>query len=161
QVMMVSLAVTARHPILHFASLAPALIPVLVLLLGLDVYCLVDLARAKSVRNAPKLAWGIVILCVSAPLGAILSLFFGMVRTVTGPAEEVGVERLGPGGRPAGAARDSRAGHAPRRAGRLRSDIRSRAGRYHDRPDQELRRHWAVRCRPGSAPWLRLRARGS
>src|SRR5215469_3471881 len=84
QVMMVSLAVTARHPILHFASLAPALIPVLVLLLGLDVYCLVNLARAKSVRNAPKLAWVIVILCVSAPLGAILYLFFGMDRTGAG-----------------------------------------------------------------------------
>jgi hypothetical protein len=45
--------------------------------LGLDVYCLVDIARAKSVRNAPKLAWVIVILFVSAPIGALLYLFLG------------------------------------------------------------------------------------
>jgi ABC-2 type transport system ATP-binding protein len=57
---------------------------VLALLLGLDIYCLVNLARAKTVRNAPKLAWVIVILCVSAPLGAILYLFFGMDRTGAG-----------------------------------------------------------------------------
>ena len=66
---------------MHLAGVAPALIPVLALLLGLDIYCLVNLVRAKSVRNAPKLAWVIVILCVSAPLGAILYLFFGMDRT--------------------------------------------------------------------------------
>jgi ABC-2 type transport system ATP-binding protein len=75
---------SARHPLLHLGNLAPALIPVLVLLIGLDIYCLVNLARAKSVRNAPKLAWVIVILCVSAPLGAILYLFFGMDRTGAG-----------------------------------------------------------------------------
>jgi len=75
------LAASARHPLLHLGSIAPALIPVLVLLLGLDIYCLVNLARAQSVRNAPKLAWVIVILCVSAPLGAILYLFFGVDRT--------------------------------------------------------------------------------
>ncbi|HYK69648.1 MAG TPA: ATP-binding cassette domain-containing protein [Streptosporangiaceae bacterium] len=62
----------------------PALIPVLALFLGLDIYCLVNLTRATSVRNAPKLAWVIVILCVSAPLGAILYLFFGMDRTGAG-----------------------------------------------------------------------------
>jgi ABC-2 type transport system ATP-binding protein len=61
-------------------ALAPALVPVLVLLLGLDVFCLVNLARAKSVRNAPKLAWAIVILAVSAPFGDLLYLFFGMDR---------------------------------------------------------------------------------
>jgi hypothetical protein len=38
-------------------SLAPALIPVLVLIVGLDAFCLVNIARSKSVRNAPKLAW--------------------------------------------------------------------------------------------------------
>jgi len=69
------------HPLAHLLPALPALIPVLVLLLGLDVYCLVNLVRAKSVRNAPKLAWAIVILCVSAPLGAILYLFFGMDRS--------------------------------------------------------------------------------
>jgi ABC-2 type transport system ATP-binding protein len=82
------------HPLIHLHPLIhalPALLPVLVLLLGLDVYCLVSLVRAKSVRNAPKLAWVIVILFVSAPLGAILYLFFGVDRSQrgspkTGPA---------------------------------------------------------------------------
>ncbi|HTA08090.1 MAG TPA: hypothetical protein VK836_06260, partial [Streptosporangiaceae bacterium] len=44
----------------HLLALAPALVPVLLLVLGLDVFCLVNLVRAKSVRNAPKLAWAIV-----------------------------------------------------------------------------------------------------
>ena len=68
----------------------PALIPVLALFLGLDIYCLVNLARATSVRNAPKLAWVIVILFVSAPLGAILYLFFGMDRTGAGRSRPPG-----------------------------------------------------------------------
>jgi len=65
----------------HAASLGrvwSALVPVLALIVGLDAFCLIDLARSKSVRNAPKLAWVIVILAVSAPLGAVLYLFFGM-----------------------------------------------------------------------------------
>lgn len=77
------------------ASLAPALIPALALVVGLDVFCLVNIARSKSVRNAPKLAWVIVIVAVSAPLGALLYLFFGMDRnarrggtTPTPPAVE-------------------------------------------------------------------------
>ena len=57
-----------------------ALVPLLVVVLALDVYCLIDVARAKSVRNAPKIAWVIVILAVSAPLGALLYLFFGKDR---------------------------------------------------------------------------------
>jgi ABC-2 type transport system ATP-binding protein len=75
------LAAASARPLL---GALPALIPVLVVLLGLDIYCLVNLARATSVRNAPKLAWVIVILCVSAPIGAILYLFFGMDRTGVG-----------------------------------------------------------------------------
>jgi ABC-2 type transport system ATP-binding protein len=78
---------SARHPLIHLLpGLLPALVPVLVLLLGLDIFCLVNLVRAKSVRNAPKLAWAIVILFVSAPLGAILYLFFGMDRSGNGGA---------------------------------------------------------------------------
>jgi ABC-2 type transport system ATP-binding protein len=80
----VSLGSAAAHggPLGHtLASAAPALIPALVLVVGLDVFCLVNIARSKSVRNAPKLAWVIVILVVSAPLGALLYLFFGMDRT--------------------------------------------------------------------------------
>jgi ABC-2 type transport system ATP-binding protein len=77
------LALAAAHggPLRHLGVLAPAVVPILVLVLGLDVFCLVNLVRAKSVRNAPKLAWAIVILAVSAPLGALLYLFFGMDRS--------------------------------------------------------------------------------
>ena len=112
--MIAALAAASRHPLLHLGNLAPALIPVLVLLVGLDVYCLVNLARAKSVRNMPKLAWVFVILCVSAPLGAILYLSFGMDRTGSGrrqaaepgrPATSAAPPQwAGPGARPAAAA---------------------------------------------------------
>ena len=75
------LAAGPAHPMLHAW---PALIPVAVLILGLDGYCLVNLVRAPSVRNLPKPIWAIVILLVSAPLGAILYLCFGADRTGTG-----------------------------------------------------------------------------
>jgi ABC-2 type transport system ATP-binding protein len=58
-------------------GLALALVPLLVLIVGLDVYCLIDLARARSVRNMPKWVWVIVILLVSAPIGALVYLFAG------------------------------------------------------------------------------------
>jgi hypothetical protein len=57
-----------------------AVVPLLVLILALDVYCLIDLARAKSVRHMPKLVWAIVILLVSAPIGALVYLFIGRER---------------------------------------------------------------------------------
>jgi len=57
-----------------------ALVPLLVLVLALDVYCLIDLARAKSVRYAPKIVWAIVIVFVSAPIGALIYLFAGRDR---------------------------------------------------------------------------------
>src|SRR4029450_13473025 len=47
--------------------LLAALVPLLVLLVALDVYCLVDLARAKSMGGAAKLAWAVVVVFVSAP----------------------------------------------------------------------------------------------
>jgi ABC-2 type transport system ATP-binding protein len=74
------LAAGPAHPLLHAW---PTLIPVAVLILGLDGYCLVNLVRAPSVRNLPKPIWAVVILFVSAPLGAILYLFFGADRTGT------------------------------------------------------------------------------
>jgi ABC-2 type transport system ATP-binding protein len=58
-----------------------ALIPLLALILALDVFCLVDVARAKSVRNLPKLAWVLIILLISAPAGALLYLFLGRERS--------------------------------------------------------------------------------
>ncbi len=71
--------------------LLAALVPLLVVVLALDVYCLIDVARARSVRSAPKVAWVIVILFFSAPLGALLYLFFGKDRGKSGvppPAEQ-------------------------------------------------------------------------
>src|SRR6516225_5696950 len=57
-----------------------ALVPLLVLIVALDVYCLIDLARAKSVRYLPKIVWAIVILVASAPIGALIYLFVGRDR---------------------------------------------------------------------------------
>lgn len=70
------LRATAKLP----PHLLAALVPLLVVVLALDVYCLIDVARARSVRNAPKIAWVIVILAISAPVGALLYLFFGKDR---------------------------------------------------------------------------------
>src|SRR6516225_11767088 len=68
-------------------GLLPALVPLLILVVALDVYCLIDLARAKSVRNAPKWVWALVILFVSAPIGALVYLFVGRDRSrEPGPA---------------------------------------------------------------------------
>jgi ABC-2 type transport system ATP-binding protein len=79
-------------------GLITALIPVLVLVAGLDIFCLVDLVRAKSVRNAPRLAWAIVIVFVSAPIGAVLYLYFGMDRgSGTRRAARAARTELGPG----------------------------------------------------------------
>jgi membrane-associated protease RseP (regulator of RpoE activity) len=57
-----------------------ALIPLFVLLGGLIVYCLVDLIRAPSVRYLPKPVWALIIVLVSAPLGALAYLAFGKDR---------------------------------------------------------------------------------
>ena len=54
-----------------------ALIPVVLLALGLMTYCLVDLSRAPSVRYLPKAVWALIIVLVSFPLGAILYLVLG------------------------------------------------------------------------------------
>lgn len=76
-------------------QLITALIPILVIVVALDGFCLIHLARAQSVRNAPKLAWVIVILFVSAPIGALIYLFLGVDRggdrkaraPIAGPAD--------------------------------------------------------------------------
>jgi ABC-2 type transport system ATP-binding protein len=61
-------------------GLALAVVPLLVLIVALDVYCLIDLARAKSVRHVPRWVWAIVILFVSAPIGALVYMFAGRDR---------------------------------------------------------------------------------
>lgn len=57
-----------------------ALIPLFVLLGALVIYCLVDLIRAPSVRYLPKPVWALIIVLVSAPLGALAYLVFGKDR---------------------------------------------------------------------------------
>jgi hypothetical protein len=55
------------------------LIPVLIVLLALDIFCLVDLFRAEEVYYLPKWAWAILILVMHL-LGAIGYLIFGRKR---------------------------------------------------------------------------------
>ncbi len=52
------------------------MVPILILAIAFDAYCLVDLNRARSVRHLPKWAWVIVIL-ISAPWGGLFYLFAG------------------------------------------------------------------------------------
>ena len=69
-----------------------ALVPLFVLLGALIVYCLVDLIRAPSVRYLPKPMWALIIVVVSAPLGALAYLVFGKDRhghDITEPADRV------------------------------------------------------------------------
>lgn len=56
--------------------LLAALAPILVIVVGFVGYCLVDLARAPSVKFLPKWAW--VLVCVaSVPIGGIVYLLVG------------------------------------------------------------------------------------
>jgi ABC-2 type transport system ATP-binding protein len=57
-----------------------AITPILVVILGTVVFSLVDLVRARSVRYLPKVVWGVIIVLVSTPLGAIAYLVFGRPR---------------------------------------------------------------------------------
>jgi hypothetical protein len=57
-----------------------ALIPIVVLAVAFDVYCLIDMIRAKSVRHLPKGVWALIIVVVSAPWGGLLYLFLGRDR---------------------------------------------------------------------------------
>jgi hypothetical protein len=65
-----------RHP----PQLLAALVPLLLLALVLDVYCLIDLFRSGPVRYLPKAVWAIIIVFVSAPIGALVYLFVGRDR---------------------------------------------------------------------------------
>jgi hypothetical protein len=61
--------------------MADAALPILVLLVavGFTVYCLIDIARADSVRYLPKWLW-VVICLMSEPLGGIIYLIVGRSR---------------------------------------------------------------------------------
>ena len=92
--------------------LLAALVPLLVLLVALDVYCLGARARAWSMGGAAKLAWAVVVVFVSAPLGALLYLLLGRDRGRGRPAAQAAWH-----GRPDlgadGDARHARARQAP------------------------------------------------
>jgi hypothetical protein len=56
-----------------------ALVPVIVLAVAFEVFCLVDLGRAAEVRYLPKWAWAIICV-ISIPLGGLIYLVLGRVR---------------------------------------------------------------------------------
>jgi ABC-2 type transport system ATP-binding protein len=66
-------------------QLLAALIPVAVLALALDAYCLIDLYRAPSVRSLPKIAWVLIILLIGWPLGPLIYLLVGRDRSQRAP----------------------------------------------------------------------------
>ena len=72
------LLAAARHP--GPATLLAALVPVLALIVVIDIYCLRDLIRAPQVRYLPKPAWALIIVFVSAPVGALIYLLIGRDR---------------------------------------------------------------------------------
>jgi hypothetical protein len=56
-------------------TLLPLLIPVILLQLGLVIYCLVDLARRERTKG-PKWAWALAILFISL-VGPVVYLVLG------------------------------------------------------------------------------------
>jgi hypothetical protein len=58
---------------------AAALLPLVLIAIGFEVFCLVDVARADAVRHLPRWAW-VVVCLISIPLGGILYLLFGRRR---------------------------------------------------------------------------------
>jgi len=85
-----------------------ALAPLLLLVLGLDVYCLIDIVRSPSVRHLPKLVWALIVVVVTAPLGAFAYLIWGRKRDdrqAPGLDAEELADLTRPGGRPGPSAR--------------------------------------------------------
>src|SRR5664279_3435424 len=58
-----------------------ALTPVVLLVVGLVIFCLDDLIRAPAVRYLPKPLWALIILIGSIPIGPVLYLVLGRERT--------------------------------------------------------------------------------
>lgn len=61
------------------STLIAALIPVAIVAVCFEVFCLVDLVRAEEVRFVPRWAWAIICV-ISIPLGGIAYLLLGKVR---------------------------------------------------------------------------------
>jgi Phospholipase_D-nuclease N-terminal len=57
---------------------AVVVIPLIVVAVGFDLYCLIDIARADEVRGLPKWVWAII--CLDA-VGGVFYLAVGRVRT--------------------------------------------------------------------------------
>ncbi len=72
-----------------------ALTPVVLLVVGLVIFCLVDLIRAPAVRYLPKPLWALIIVIGSVPIGAIVYLVVGRERKPASspPSEQTPVLR--------------------------------------------------------------------
>jgi uncharacterized membrane protein YoaK (UPF0700 family) len=64
-----------------------AILPVIILAVLFDIYCLADVIRAESVRRLPKGVWALVIVLISAPWGGLAYLFLGRDRHHHGPQQ--------------------------------------------------------------------------
>jgi hypothetical protein len=63
---------------LHGSS-AAALVPLVLVAVAFEVFCLVDVFRSESVRYLPRWAWAVICL-ISIPLGGIIYLVVGRQR---------------------------------------------------------------------------------
>jgi hypothetical protein len=65
--------------LLGSANSAAAFIPLVIVLVGFVVYCLLDVFRSERVRFLPRWLWALI--CVfSIPLGGIVYLIVGRER---------------------------------------------------------------------------------
>jgi Phospholipase_D-nuclease N-terminal len=77
---MMHMLLAADAPARHGHTLFLVVLPIIVLAIAFDVYCLVDLIRSPSARYLPKPVWGLIIVLVSAPWGGLIYLFVGRDR---------------------------------------------------------------------------------
>lgn len=57
-------------------STLAALMPLIIVAVAFEVYCLVDVFRVAQVRYVPRWIWAVICLA-SVPLGGIVYLIFG------------------------------------------------------------------------------------
>ncbi|TVP86091.1 MAG: PLDc_N domain-containing protein [Acholeplasmataceae bacterium] len=68
-------------------ELLPLLIPLILIQIGLAVYALIVLHRAKRVRGDSKLLWALVIIFINL-FGPVIFLFLGRLDDATGSEDE-------------------------------------------------------------------------